>query len=580
MHTKVSKTLATLVISASLLTIGATGAWADEQSAPPAAAAPVILQEASWYPLTEVLDVQVKSVLNEPLLNGARIGVVVKLKNNGDKVTRVPEYDLRVTTSEGIVYTLKSSAANVKSVEPKADSELSYMAEIDRKDTITLTQVNWTDVDYYVYPKKETPIIDIPITRQAWKGSATGITDPKALLKWSDVFTIPSEPSPIQYTPVDIHKESTETGTVYLVQLLAYNPSDQRETVPAFTLDGKTKEKVFAGSRVEQGMLVLEAKEQKYIHFAIPTDQDTVLASLNVLTSEQFTSDTGQGSQVTYQVGRLNILLPNEAEAAAAEAYQLGMPMKFDTNSELIHPQLQVSLVEFHMNQDDEQGNKTVTAKFLLHNQSEQPLAVPVFQTGLMGTGGYDYPGKRQTAAPTQVLPDSSVVVNYAFTLPVSETGQSLKLKMEDAVTAAPYKSTIAAYAVQLQPEQKDTSDSFSVYPFDVKVDHWDLSYLFNASNLTYTYKGKFFLDIQRKQQTELDATFPNLQFELYDNAGRLVATGSKSMIGQGRLVSGENNITFVGTSEQFDSPLTLKIFEVFQTASGDAKRQVAQFVR
>ncbi|WP_248926779.1 hypothetical protein [Paenibacillus hamazuiensis] len=580
MHTKVSKTLATLVISASLLNTGASAAWADEPSAPSAAAAPATVQEAAWYHLTEVLDVQLKSVLNEPLLNGTRIGVVVKMKNNGSKLTRVPEYDLRVTTSTGIVYTLKPSAANAKAIEPMADSELSYMAVIDRTDAITLTQVNWTDVDYYVYPKKETPIVDIPITQAAWRGSDTGITDPKALLKWSDVFTIPSEPSPIQYTPVDIHKESTEKGTVYLVQLLAYNPNDQREIVPEFTLDGKSESKVFAGSRVEQGTVALEAKEQKYIHFAIPTDQDTVLSSLNVLTTEKFSSDPSQTTPVTYQVGRLNILLPNEAEATTAEAYQMGTPMKFDANSELIHPQLQVSLVEFHMSEDDVQGNQTAIAKFVLHNQSERPLAVPLFQTGLVGTGGYDYPGKRQEKAPSQVLPNSSIVVSYAFSLPASETGQNLKLKIEDAVTAAPYKSTVAAYAVQLQPEPEDTSDSFSVYPFDVKVENWDLSYLFNTSNQTYTYKGKFFLDIQRTQQTELDATFPNLQFELYDNAGRLVATGVKPLIGQGRLVSGENNLPFNGTSEQFDSPLTLKIFEVFPTANGDAKRLVAKFVK
>lgn len=574
------RTVTSVVITASLMT-GSIPVLADGTPADANA------QAAATYKLTDLLDVELKSVLNEKVLEGTRIGVVVRLKNKNDAITRVPDYELRVKTAEGVEYTLQPSASNPKAIQPKANSELSFMSVVDRTDEVKLAEVNWTDVDYYVYPKKETIITAIPVTDTVWNGSDTAFTDPAAIKKWSDSFVIPSLQSPIQYTPVGISKESTPEGTVQIVQLLAFNPSDKRETVPDFVIEGRTETKVYSGKRVEEGAIALEAKEEKYIHYAIPTDQDTALLSLNLLTPEKFaqggaaaggTADGAAAGLVQYNVGRLNILLPAQSLASTYGLYTLGTPMVFDMRSELIHPNIDVSLVEFQMHENEEEGNNTVTAKVKLFNKSDRPLAVPVFQLDLLSSDGYEYSGQRQSMSTASILPNSGVVVNYSITVPKSETGKGLAFKIQDTKTAAPYKSTIASYRAELQEQKK--GDSFSVYPFNIKVRNWDVSYMFNAMNQTYSYKGKFFLDIEREEQIQVDQNFSKLQFEIYDKGGRLLATSVNPLIGAGRMVSGENNIVFNGTSEQFDSPITIKIFEVFTTDNGEAKRLLTEFVR
>lgn len=573
MKRKIKMTAASVVISASLLAYGASAYAAED--APPEVTAPAVIT----YQLTDVLDIEVKSVLNERVLDGTRIGVVIRMKNNGAAITRVPDYEVRVKTDAGVEYTLSPSASNVKSIQPKANTELSYLAVIDRTDSFTLSEVNWTDVDYYVYPKKETLIVNAPITIQPWKGTDTPITDPAAVKKWSDSFLIPTLTSPIQYTPVGINKESTAQGTTYVVQLLAYNPTGQRETVPTFLMDGRSESKVFSGKRVEQGEVVVEAKQEKYIHYAIPVDQDTELTSLNLLTPESFTQGAQGGAPtvVSYNVGRLNLLLPQQAGTTGLESYVYGNAMKFDQRSELIHPDIAVSVVEFTMQDNEDEGSKNVTAKFKLYNKSDRPLAVPVFQTDLVSADGYTYSGFRQTVAATSILPNSGLTVNYAFTVPASESGKGLSLKIQDAVTAAPYKTTIAAYAMTLQPIS--IGEQFTVYPFNLKITHWDISSTFNKlGTLQYSYKAKFFMEIKREEQVQVDQSFSKLRFELHDSIDRLIGTADSSFIGAGRLVTGENNIIFSGTSEQFDRPLTIKVYEVFTTANGDSKRLLAVF--
>lgn len=577
MNNKMKKTAAVLVVSAALMSTGYS-AFADEA----APVAPVASEAIAVHKLTDNLDVEVKSILNEHVPEGTRIGVVIRMKNNSTGIVRVPEYELRVKTSDGTEYTLQPSASNIKAVQSKANSELSYMAVIDRTDDVQLAEVNWTDVDYYVYPKKETPILAVPVAGLGWQGSDMPITDAASVKKWSDSFTIPSLTSPIQYTPVNIDKQSTDKGTVYVVQLLAYNPTDKRETIPEFSLDGKTAAKVFTGKRVEEGALVLDSKEEKYIHFAIPTDQDTELASLNLLTKESFAQAgagaAAPGEVIQYQVGRLNILLPVNGGTTALAPYTLGEAMTFDTRSDLIHPSLQVSLVELHTYDNEEEGNKIVTAKFKLNNSSDKPISIPEFQADLLNPEGYEYSGQRQTITNTPILPNSGIVVNYSFNIPLSEAGQGLGMKIVDAKTAAPYKQTIASYRVDVQKPEENTK--FSVYPFKFDVSHWDVSYLFSIQTLEYSYKGKFIMDIEREPSIQVDQNFSKLQFELYDASGRLVGTSTGSFIGANRLVTGENNFTFKGTSQQFDSPLTLKVFEVFTTAGGEAKRLVTEYTK
>ncbi|WP_088832993.1 hypothetical protein [Paenibacillus tyrfis] len=590
MNNKLKKTVASVVITASIMSTGYSVLAAEPAGSEPAAQAVVT------YKLTDLLDVEVKGVLNERIQDGTRLGVVIRMKNNSTASTRVPDYELRVKTSEGVEYTLQPSASNVKSIQPKANTELSYMTVIDRTDTVNLAQVNWTDVDYYVYPKKETQIVAAPITGEIWKGGDTPITDPSAIKKWSDSFTIPTLTSPIQYTPAAINKESTEKGTVYVVQLLAYNPSNQRETIPVFTVDGKAAGKVFSGSQVEQGSIALEAKEEKYIHFAIPTDQDTILNSLNILTPEKFAvggagsagagagaaagagaganAGAAAGAAGVYNVGRLNILLPSQQTGETALSYKLGTPMTLDKRSQLIHPDMDVSVIEFHMFDNKEEGSKTVSAKFKLTNKTDRPLAVPAFATDLVSSDGYEYNGSRQNITMPNVLPNSSLTVNYFYTIPVSETGKGLSLKIQDTKTAAPYKSTIGAYGIALQTE--DSKDTFELYPFEIRVNNWQIGTSFNPMGLkNYQYKAKFWLEVSRHDQVQVDPSFSGLLFELYNSSNQLIGTGSGAFTGVNRLSTGENNIIFDGSTEQFDHPLTVRIYEQFTTTGGQKSKRL-----
>jgi hypothetical protein len=564
--------LAAVILSTSIVSYGSY-AFADEAAS---GMSNTIQQTApAVYPLTAELDVEVKSVLNEKVTEGTRIGVVVKMKNNSASIKRVPEYELRAITADGVSYTLQPSTTNAKAVQPLAKTELSYMVVLDRTDEVVLKELNWTEVDWYVYPKQETLAATTPITAAPWTGGDMTITDPSMLRQWTDSFVIPSTESPIIWKPVQLQKQSTPQGSAYVLQLLAYNPAGQSETVPSFRMDGKSDAKVYPGQSVEQNAPVLQANESKYVYYSIPVDPDTELRSLNVLTTEQFAGNAGP---TTYQVGRLNIALPAVAVPAVYETYQMGSPMTFDSLSTLIHPDMKVSMQELQVTDNPDEGNKLATAKFQLTNEGNLPLSIPSFQTRLLSSTGEQYTGLRQVSSTTSLVPNSSMTITYAYRLPSTEEGSGLTLEVLDAVTAAPFQTTIASYGAVVQPQ--GTEAAFSVYPFDVKVGHWDMSFQFSPVTLQYSYKAKFYMDVQRKPNVLVEANAPVLQFELQDQLGRVLATSTKSLTGMNRLVSGENPIAFVGTSEQFDSPLRVKIYEVVQTEGGTFKRQVAEFIK
>ncbi|TBL78210.1 hypothetical protein [Paenibacillus thalictri] len=576
------KTAGSLVISASLLTCGMGVSASDIPEQGMAEEASLSMDVASKYKLNEQLDVEVKSTLNEHVLNGTRIGVVVRVSNKAAQTVRVPDtYELRVKTAEGVEYTLQPSSANSKSIQPKTTQELSYMSVIDRSDNVTLSEINWTDVDVYAYPKAETLMLAIPVGERQWRGGDTLITDKSMLKKWGNTFNILPYISPLEYKPVSINKEITSQGLSYVVQLLVSNPTGGRETVPDFNVDGKTSTKIFSGKRGEPGSIVLEAKEQKYIHYVINTDLDSVLSSLNVLTTETFAQGTG-GGPINYSVGRVNIALPGSADlnGSAALPYTLGTPMKFDQISDVIHPEMAVSMIEFRMNDNEGEGSKNITAKFKLTNQSDRPMAVPAFQTDLQSADGFLYSGNRQNVTTQNILPNSSLVVGYSFTLPASETGKGLSIKIQDAATVSPYKSTIAAYSVALQDGLDDKQ--FSLYPFDVKIDYYTITPYYNrlGNSMTYSYKLRLDMNMKRDPLVQIDSGFSKLQFDAFDTLGRLVGTTQASFLGTGKLTTGENNIYLNGTTEQMEMQLTIKMYEVFTTPAGDSKRLLGEFKR
>lgn len=571
-HFKV--TFAAAVLSAALISSALPAAYADDGAASASAAQAAV----AAHDLNDKLKVEVKSVLNEHVADGTRLGAVVRLTNTTGKITRVPDYELRLKTADGVEYTLQPSAANAPSVNAKSSRELSYMLTIDSTDDVVLSSIEWVDVDYYVYPKSETVKLDVPVTELAWHGADSTIASASALKKWGEAFTIPELSSPLVYKPVSITRDFSGPQPVSVVQVLVDNPGKARETVPDLVMDGKTDADVYGGKLVEQGPVVLEAGDKRYIHFAIPTDIDSELRSLNVLTVEKFASAAGPAP---FNVGRLNILLPTAAAAASSgEAdYQLGTPIKLDALNKIVHPNMEVSLIELHMQENDGDGFKTAVAKFKLVNKSDRPLPVPTFQTELVSGDGYVYAGYAQGNVAARVLPGGAYAVSYSFTVPKSETSDSLKLNVLDAQTIKPYKSVIATVHAGVQKEETDRNTELKLYPLKVNVTDWSVGANYSPMS-GYSYKLKLFLDIKQDPQAIEDATTPKLEIDAVDSLGRTFGSATDlGFAGVNKLVEGENDISIRAVTEQLEVPLTLRIYETFTNANGEqVKRLLTTF--
>jgi hypothetical protein len=579
--------------------------WADPAmpmpvaEALPASPAPITGNEPTPYTLNDTLQVKVKSLLNESTSDGQRIAVVIRARSTAAKVVAIPDMDLRVRAVDGYEYTLKASVFNAHAIRPNTTEELSYMEMVDSKDQIELKELAWMSVDWYTYPKTEKELLAIPILGRSWNGALSSIQDPSAKKAWGESFQIPNIDSPLIYTPVAINRESTQKGTFRTVKLLVENRSAKKETLPVLSMDGKVEAvadvntTLFNGNNTVQEVIALEPGEKRYIYFSIPTDKDTVLGSLNLLSSESYRQLDAKGvvSQTAYMIGRLNIALPPGGQADApvqSITYQYGTPFSFDSLSDTIDPNMSVSLVELHMHENEGEGYKTVIGKFMLSNNGDQPLPVPVFQTKLETESGVGYSGIRQTTAAQDIMPGTAYVLSYSYSLPIDTKNRVFVLKISDSKAVAsatpataPITSTIGSYIVDLQSDVIN-AERLSFYPFEVMLNEWQLSARTNApsatSAITYTYKLKLDLDIERKEKIIVDESFSKMSFELMDPTGKLLSVKTLNFTGVNRLVSGKQFIQFdnLRTDEQ-EYPLSINIYETIATPSGEVKRLVAQ---
>lgn len=606
------------MITATLITSSGT-VYADE--------APAAASRLESYELTDKLQVQLKSLLNEKTADGVRLGAVVRMTNVSGSITRVPEYELRVKTADGVEYTLTPSSTNAKSVQPKATIELSYLSVVDRSDELALSELSWVDVDEYVYPKKETNVLTLPVASRSWQGSDAAIDDPAAIKKWGESFTLDYEDSPLVYSAVDLTETTNGQGPVNVVKVLVQNPGTKKEAVPDFAIDGKTEQQTFAGQRVEQGTIYIEPGEKKYIHFAIPTTAGAKLASLNVVTTESFrqANPQGQVTTVNYSVGRLKILLPPDiagTELAMLPKYNFGDAIAFDPVSKLIDPKMTVSLMDLRIYQNEGKGYKTAVARFKLDNKSENPLPIPALGAELDSSNGFRYAGSKLSAgsaatgagmsasaggigagmtgaggaggvgagvagaggaaqssagaSAAQLMPNSSGIVAYSFLLPESEDGD-FALKLLDTAVAAPYPSTVAAFKPAMLPELPSTTPTaLSFYPFEVTIKDWD--YHGSISTMGYSYLVKLDLDIQLKDDVVIGQDVPKLEVELVDRNGTEMASQALSFVGKGRLVDGPQTITFNNVGSQLEGGVKINIYETIDTANGPVKRLVAYY--
>jgi hypothetical protein len=566
---------AALALSASLLS-GAPVKADDSQPAQASAAAAL-----AAYPLNDNLKVEIIGVLNDKSSSSVRLGAAIRIINTSANTVRIPDHELRLKMDDGTVYTLPASAGNVHGVQGLSQVDLTYLKQIDRQKDSKVTELSLVDVNYDVYPKQETTLLSVPVGSQVWNGSHAVLSDPGSLKNWGDTFAIPTLESPLTYKPVSISKSYTNQGATYLVKLLVENPSEQTETVPLFEIDGRTKTDVYPGSRVETGAVSLDPGEKTYIHYTINTDLDANLDSLNVLALEPFAAAdaSGQSKSATFGIGKLNISLAgSSADQANAGQYEYGTPISFEPYNKFVNPDLQVSLVELHATNSEENGYRTALAKFKLENKSDKPIPVPALQTELTNGAGSSYAGIRQTSTLASVQPGTSAIVSYAFTLPSSETGSSFSLKVQGTVQSDPaapaYRSTIAALPVSLQSD--DDRTQIHLYPYTLNIKSWILTPIMQSLS-SYTYKLHLDMDFTRDPQVVLDNNFSTLKIELVNGLGVSLGAAYFPFVGPNRLVSGDQSLVFPGiTSDQAQSNLSVKVSEAINTPNGEMSRVIA----
>ncbi|MCS7458974.1 hypothetical protein N0M98_02365 [Paenibacillus doosanensis] len=604
MKTNWRAAMAATVLSVALIG-SSVPAMADDA---PAAA---VVSSAS-YSLNESMSAVVKSVSVNRTSGGLQIGALVGLTNNTGAMARVPDYEVRVKTTEGTVYTLQASSANARSLMAQESAELTYMVTVDRPTDAEISELSFVEVDEYTYPKTEKVLLNVPVTSSVWYGTKGELTDPSANIAWGETFSLPSSSSPLRYTPVEMSKQNDANGYSYLITVLADNQGTGTETVPDFRLDGKTADKTYAGKRVEQEPVTLAAGEKKYVHFSVTLDQDVSLQSLLLMTTEAFVpaggassaqgaAGAGAGSaaggaaagsaagasaqtQPGFDVARLIIAAPTPSSPSnTAGDYTIGSPIAVDPLNHLIDSKTEVSLVELHMHENEGEGFKSVVAKFKISNKSDMTVATPAFQTELVGGDGSSYAGTRQSTTAAELMPNLGYVVSYSFMIPASESGETMTMKLLDNVTAAPYSSTIANFNVAVQ---KDTDDSLmSFYPFNVKLDDWTLSAFTNTAaggqGLTYSYKLKLWLTVNRLEDVVVDQNFSKFKVELVDSAGRSLGSQTVPFTGDNKLVSGEQTIDLSNIkTDQVSSPITVKLYESIDTPNGEATRLVKTLVQ
>ncbi|MFD0678920.1 MULTISPECIES: S-layer homology domain-containing protein [unclassified Paenibacillus] len=560
--------------------------------------------EMPSYTLTNNVQAQPKGLLQEKTASGWRFGAAIKLSNTSGSTVRIPDYELRVKASDGTVYTLKASTDNVRSIEPQSTVELSYMSEIDKIADFNLTDLLWVDVDDQVYPKKETLLADASVESFVWRGSEATIQDPALLGNWGFTFTIPGENSPLKYTATNMTKQFTGQAPTYIVQVKVENPASYAATVPSFTLSGQASGRSFIGTRVEQSSVILNPGEQKYINFAITTEPDTQLNAFYVLSSHNFLKQ-GATAPVQYFTGRIGFKLPTASETQTAlPTYVLGKPIAVDSLSKAVNPQMEVALQNIEWFENDGRDYKTAVAKIKFTNKSGSVIPVPKLGADIVSSNGVNYNGVQSTTSVNDVLPGMGAVQMYAFTVPSSENANQFTLRLleqqgqqasagsqaqsgsqaqQQPAQATPaqqaqttYKTPIAQVNVTLSA-LTPTGNEFSFYPYQVKMDSFNITNYAAKNAVTnsygYTYKLEMGLDIKTTDAVLADPANPKLLFQLEGPDGKRLGSKTYSLSGDSRLMSGNQSVMFDSASDTLESPISIKVYELVTTPYGDARR-------
>ncbi|AEI46204.1 hypothetical protein [Paenibacillus mucilaginosus] len=555
----------------STLTLSVPPVWAD------AAAAPAGLSAS--YDLNGAASLQVKSLLQEKTASGWRIGAVVKLYNNSAVNVRVPDHEMRAKGADGNTFTLQPSAANVKTIPAYGFVELSYLLEIESQAPLSITDLLCIYVDWSVYPKTESVLADVPVGSLLWRGKDAAIEDPALLKGWGEAFTIPGTNSPLEFMPVSMHKQFTGQSPTYVVKLAVRNPGEYAETLPDFTLSGRSGSRSTLGTKVEGAPAEVNPGETKYISFAVTLEPEAQLDSLYVMTPESFLKQ-GQPAPLTYWTGRLAFQPQASQNYARLPVIKAGETIAVDPHSQAVNPQLGVTLQSLQWFENEGQQFKTAVAKIKFANGSTSPVPLPQLGAELVSGNGVPYSGTQLTSAVKEVLPGLGAVGTYTFAVPKSEEGSRFTLRLLEQQGQQLYRTPIAQLQTEVTGDELST-ELLKFYPFEMKIDSWGISNMAMQNIVTkafsYTYKLKMQLDIRTSDEVIADGAQPKLYMQIENLEGKILTSKTYPLTGDNRLANGIQSIYFESTnSDQLEYPITVKIYELVPTPLGDAKRLIS----
>lgn len=258
---------------------------------------------------------------------------------------------------------------------------------------------------------------------------------------------------------------------------------------------------------------------------------------------------------------------------SSAPAYKLGEKLIFKDNG-VVDKNLDVSLVELHVHENDDFGYKTAIGKYKITNKGTSSIALPKLQNELIDKQGKSYTGSRQSSVPELIMPGTSYVISYSYLLPNSVEDKTFALNVYDDQSVSQGKVSLGAYQVGIQEESD--SDTISFYPFLVQFQNYTLGWSYSSGSYTYTLNLS--MAIEHPDPVIVDSNFSKMQFDLVDGMDRVVGTQTMTFTGTDRLINGKQKISFTGLKdEQGTNGIRVKIYEVIETANGTAKRLVKE---
>lgn len=529
-----------------------------------------------WFALTDALKIKIDGVLNEKVLDGTRIGVVVDMKNTSEQITRVPLDALQVKTSTGETYTLNGSLNNPLTVEANEQVKLSYMLSLSRTSTFSLSTLNWVKQNKNVYPMQEKTVLSIPVASFEWRGSKNITHEGGSLpdIGWGNPFVIPGEPSSLVFQSVKMMSPTELQHPVTLIILQVKNNSGSEQSIHGFQIDGISAGRVYLGKNISQTPPIIEPGEIQYLYYTVSAKRPVQWDKLLISTPETFMKS--DQAEINYQIGRYTLETKSD-QSGTKSVTPVGKAIAFAPWNQLIPSGVGIAFDGMKLYQSaDTDGYHIAVAKFVVTNNSNLPVSVPDFQAVIRSASGKLYRGSRQGAGTQMINPDFRTMVNCSFILPKNEAAGPMTMTLMDGQSLPSVQIPIATLTTNLDGFKSTTSDSTLIYsPYDVKISQWKVK----ASTIEKSATSRsatltLNADIHAPTNMLVDAGYTAMEIETVNDKQQVLGTEPISFSGANRLMEGSNDIVFDNLPlDASYGMLHFKMYEVVNTPEGTAKR-------